>query len=258
MAEIQPPNNMLLFRIANLNLTISKANWSTSYTVPPSVGFTILSELLLDFHGKSVGLMVNWTDEIIMAKLAKVRAGDKRKISLVESRSLQFGDKYESQIKIEENEMEGFKLGDEAGLKIRALISTQIQWLLQGRRARSLPVEWKLTMVMRAFPCIYPLKIRGIEDLPHTGNQFSWSGTRRGRKVYEKLDRAMGNVTWFDFFTTSSCRGLPIQRSDHGPLLISTKKIPNTSPHSFKRESFLTLLPDFPSLIANSWISKLS
>ncbi|GAA0149972.1 hypothetical protein LIER_37037 [Lithospermum erythrorhizon] len=68
--------------IANLNTSVSKANWNTNYIVAPSVGFTILSELLLDFHGKSVGLMANWTDKIVMAKLAKVRAGDKRKIYL--------------------------------------------------------------------------------------------------------------------------------------------------------------------------------
>ncbi|GAA0144528.1 hypothetical protein LIER_04952 [Lithospermum erythrorhizon] len=82
MAEIQPPNNMLLFRIANLNTSISKTIWNTNYIVPPSVGFTTLPELLHDFHGKSVGLMVNWSCEIIMAKLAKVRACDKRKRSL--------------------------------------------------------------------------------------------------------------------------------------------------------------------------------
>ncbi|GAA0171848.1 hypothetical protein LIER_25787 [Lithospermum erythrorhizon] len=127
---------MLLFRIANFNTTISKANWSTSYTAPPSVGFSILSELLLDFHGKSVGLMVNWTDEIIMAKFAKVRAGDKRKRTLgvvdncgsaagskmkrrlnddsVGNCSLHFGDRNDSQIKIEESEMEGVVLGDGA------------------------------------------------------------------------------------------------------------------------------------------------
>ncbi|GAA0148015.1 hypothetical protein LIER_07567 [Lithospermum erythrorhizon] len=88
----------------------------------------------------------------------------------------------------------------------------------------------------------------GIEDLSHSGNIFSWSGLRRGRTVYEKLDRAMENVAWFDSFATSSCRGLSIQRSD----LITTKTSSKSSPRTFKLESFLTLLPDFPSLIANS------
>ncbi|GAA0164425.1 hypothetical protein LIER_20067 [Lithospermum erythrorhizon] len=55
MADIQPPNNMLLFRITNLNTSLSKANWTTNYIVQPSVGFSILSELILDCHTKSIG-----------------------------------------------------------------------------------------------------------------------------------------------------------------------------------------------------------
>ncbi|GAA0145774.1 hypothetical protein LIER_05893 [Lithospermum erythrorhizon] len=90
-------------------------------------------------------------------------------------------------------------------------------------------------------------------DLPHTGCKYSWSGTRRGIMVYEKLDRAMGNFEWSTTFPTSSCVGLPIQRSDHGPLLISIKNSKSSIARPFKLESFLTHLPDFPFIVTNSW-----
>ncbi|GAA0175097.1 hypothetical protein LIER_28346 [Lithospermum erythrorhizon] len=63
----------------------------------------------------------------------------------------------------------------------------------------------------------------GLEDLKYSGAHFSWPGTRNGTKIYEKLDRAMANFEWSLDFQNSSCLCLPIQRSDHGPLVISTK-----------------------------------
>ncbi|GAA0160228.1 hypothetical protein LIER_39002 [Lithospermum erythrorhizon] len=271
MAEIQPPNNMLLFRIANLNTSISNANWNTNYIVPPSVGFTILFELLLDIHGKSVGLMVNWTDEVIMAKLAKVRAGDKRKKALgtvddyasaagpkcnrrlndelnlsfkidssqirilfVDNCTLHQDERAEPQIKIEKDHLEEFEFGAGSELENQSTHTIPETMDAAGEESGVTTSEVAAEFGNVGSSSNLSPKDRRIEDLPHTGNIFSWSGTRRGRKVYEKLDRPMGNVAWFDTFTTSSCRDLPVQRSDHGPLLISTKNTPKFSPRTEK------------------------
>ncbi|GAA0154520.1 hypothetical protein LIER_37903 [Lithospermum erythrorhizon] len=53
----------------------------------------------------------------------------------------------------------------------------------------------------------------GIEDLPHTGCKFSWSGIKSDITIFEKLDRAMGNYEVASSFPSSICQGLPIQRS---------------------------------------------
>ncbi|GAA0169242.1 hypothetical protein LIER_23769 [Lithospermum erythrorhizon] len=63
---------------------------------------------------------------------------------------------------------------------------------------------------------------------------------RNDNLIYEKLDQAMGNYEWLDSFSTSSCVGLPIQRSDHGPLIISTKNDKSSVPRPFRLEYFLT------------------
>ncbi|GAA0149288.1 hypothetical protein LIER_36901 [Lithospermum erythrorhizon] len=92
----------------------------------------------------------------------------------------------------------------------------------------------------------------GIVDLPHTGCKFSLSGIRRGISIFEKMNKAMSSFEWSTMFPSSSCQGLPIQRSDHGPILISTKNNNHAISRPFKLESFLTLLPDFPHLIVDS------
>ncbi|GAA0171721.1 hypothetical protein LIER_41207 [Lithospermum erythrorhizon] len=139
MVEIQPPNNMLLFRIVNLNTSVSKANWNTNYIVPPSVGLSILSKLLLHFHGKSVGLMVNWTDEIIMAKLAKDRAGDKRK------RSMGIIDDCESFVEghLEELELGAINEREDQGFQNFSNVM-EVAWDVVGQ----LPLEWSQIRVM--------------------------------------------------------------------------------------------------------------
>ncbi|GAA0153810.1 hypothetical protein LIER_11964 [Lithospermum erythrorhizon] len=75
-----------------------------------------------------------------------------------------------------------------------------------------------------------------IEGLPHTRCNFSWSGVRKGVLIYEKLDHAMGNYEWLNTFSTSSCVGLPIQKSDHGPLIISTKNVKSSITRPFKMD----------------------
>ncbi|GAA0187047.1 hypothetical protein LIER_34335 [Lithospermum erythrorhizon] len=49
------------------------------------------------------------------------------------------------------------------------------------------------------------LNEHGIEDLSHTRCKCSWSGTRRGITIFEKLDRAMRNYEWAFSFPSSTC-----------------------------------------------------
>ena len=65
----------------------------------------------------------------------------------------------------------------------------------------------------------------------------------------------MANQDWFSIFKNSSSLGLPIQRSDHGPLIINSKSLPASKPRPFKLEQFLLDLPDFSSILSKSWNS---
>ncbi|GAA0170931.1 hypothetical protein LIER_43886 [Lithospermum erythrorhizon] len=56
--------------------------------------------------------------------------------------------------------------------------------------------------------------------------------------------------------STSSCVGLPIQRSDHGPLIISTKNSKSSTVWPLKLESFPSRLPEFPLIMEDSWSSS--
>ncbi|KAF7134864.1 hypothetical protein RHSIM_Rhsim08G0012400 [Rhododendron simsii] len=63
----------------------------------------------------------------------------------------------------------------------------------------------------------------GLFDIPSFGVNFTWSNNRNAEFVtFEKLDRAMGNSLWNQIFTSASLSILPIQRSDHSPIILDT------------------------------------
>ncbi|GAA0165787.1 hypothetical protein LIER_21101 [Lithospermum erythrorhizon] len=81
---------------------------------------------------------------------------------------------------------------------------------------------------------------------------YSWSGSRKNRKISEKLDRAMANFDWNLSFPNSFCNGLPIQRSDHGPLIISTKLCSKEKHRPFKLDHFLSSFPGYQDILVSA------
>lgn len=67
----------------------------------------------------------------------------------------------------------------------------------------------------------------GFVDLPSSGVRFTWSNNRRGPDVsYEKLDRAVATSGWMQQFRHVVLLALPIQRSDHSPLVLDMNPVP--------------------------------
>lgn len=67
------------------------------------------------------------------------------------------------------------------------------------------------------------------------GVLFTWSNGRKGRHLTEKrLDRAICNDSWLDYWSCVPCVSLTKSRSDHFPLLLDFKKEVQTFPSSLK------------------------
>lgn len=83
-----------------------------------------------------------------------------------------------------------------------------------SRNRRSIGgVDW-----LRAF--INNLNLREVRSF---GVFYTWTNNRSDEEVtFEKLDRAMANHDWAKFFPKSAVSVLPIQRSDHSPMVIDT------------------------------------
>lgn len=74
------------------------------------------------------------------------------------------------------------------------------------------------------------LNILGVFDLNFMGNPFTWSKHRSGDSlILERLDRALVNALWFDFFPNAIVYHLVCVASDHAPILLVTSKEDNGS-----------------------------
>ncbi|KAF5481580.1 hypothetical protein F2P56_002220 [Juglans regia] len=96
-----------------------------------------------------------------------------------------------------------------------------------------------------------------VNEIPFDGDYFTWSDRREGSQfVKEKLDKALGNLSWFNSFADCSITTLSAQSSDHCPILL------NIAPHlapdmktqsSFQYEAKWDSRDDCASLIKQAW-----
>lgn len=61
----------------------------------------------------------------------------------------------------------------------------------------------------------------GLNDIKHTGYQFSWAGTRNEHTVQCRLDRIVANQEWLDMFPQAIASYLMKVCSDHSLILTS-------------------------------------
>ncbi|KAL2901862.1 hypothetical protein RDABS01_026944 [Bienertia sinuspersici] len=69
------------------------------------------------------------------------------------------------------------------------------------------------------------------------GPKFTWTNSREGRPIHERLDRGWVNGHWTTNFPDSSLWHLPKSSSDHAPLLIRLTNMtsrPGSKPFRFK------------------------
>ena len=63
-------------------------------------------------------------------------------------------------------------------------------------------------------------------DLGFSRNKFTWSRTYpNGGMVWERLDRAVCTMEWYDLFLSTSVQTLTCVSSDHNPICIQLEEI---------------------------------
>jgi hypothetical protein len=94
-------------------------------------------------------------------------------------------------------------------------------------------------------------------DLGAMGHKFTWRGPiyHGGQRIYERLDRALGNERWRLSFPDGCVRVLArLDFSDHHPLLITPKNAPHpVAPRQFWFESAWLMDNTYKEMMWASW-----
>jgi len=93
-----------------------------------------------------------------------------------------------------------------------------------------------------------------LNHLPTLGSFFTWTNGRFSiENVALRLDRAVCNEDWINFWQNSSCSALLRHQSDHNPLLLSVifYSVKHATP--FKKFKVWTSHGDCRQLVLDSW-----
>ncbi|KAL7145772.1 hypothetical protein ABFS83_07G109100 [Erythranthe nasuta] len=93
----------------------------------------------------------------------------------------------------------------------------------------------------------------GIEDLPSTGFQYTWTN----HTVWSKLDRALVNQKWRDEFEASSAHFLPFGGvSDHSPVIVRLGGTEPPASRPFRFFNMWTQHDDFQREVKEIWTTN--
>ncbi|XP_048336347.2 uncharacterized protein LOC125424078 [Ziziphus jujuba] len=63
----------------------------------------------------------------------------------------------------------------------------------------------------------------GAVDLSFSGKRFTWENKQEGRAyIKERLDRDLASQDWISLFSDATIHHLPMEQSDHAPILLCT------------------------------------
>ncbi|XP_074301407.1 uncharacterized protein LOC141632794 [Silene latifolia] len=79
-----------------------------------------------------------------------------------------------------------------------------------------------------------------LVDNPFKGPRFTWCNNRKvDKRVYERIDRALGSKDWFTIFPNTGIKQDPIQISDHAPIELYLNLTWNVSKKSYKIDAWV-------------------
>lgn len=96
-------------------------------------------------------------------------------------------------------------------------------------------------------------------NLLSTGNPFSWHKKRSGENnIYERIDKAMASMSWFNLFPSASLFNHVFTSSDHCQVLLKLDKVLHSKVPPFRFQRMLCTRKDFDVLITKTWCTRFS
>ncbi|XP_074266604.1 uncharacterized protein LOC141589883 [Silene latifolia] len=98
-------------------------------------------------------------------------------------------------------------------------------------------------------------KVRNsLSDIAYKGPKFTWCNNRKGHKrIYERIDKGLASPLWYSLFPNSDIKHLPIQCSDHAPIIFDTGFFEPHKRKSFRMEAWAFEYEDSLRLLQQEW-----
>lgn len=90
-------------------------------------------------------------------------------------------------------------------------------------------------------------------DIKHTGNFLSWRGQQHTHLVHCRIDRAIANSKWSDFFPSARSHYLKLEASDHRPLISTFNAKKKKPSRLFRYDRRLRDNPEVAELVDRTW-----
>ncbi|XP_074277093.1 uncharacterized protein LOC141600747 [Silene latifolia] len=86
------------------------------------------------------------------------------------------------------------------------------------------------------------------------GPKFTWCNNRKGNaRIYERLDKALGSSDWCFIYPNTGITHLPIQCSDHAPIILDTELFGIKRKSSYKVEAWCLDYDECNSIVSREW-----
>ncbi|XP_074265842.1 uncharacterized protein LOC141588291 [Silene latifolia] len=104
---------------------------------------------------------------------------------------------------------------------------------------------------------LYWKNLHFLIDIPFKGSRFTWCNNRENpHRTYEILDKGFASNDWLSLFPNTFIKHLPIQISDHAPIILETNMILNTKKKIYKLETWCFDHAECSGLVKESWERK--
>ncbi|XP_074270950.1 uncharacterized protein LOC141594862 [Silene latifolia] len=93
-----------------------------------------------------------------------------------------------------------------------------------------------------------------LMDIPFKGPRFTWCNNRESpHRIYERLDKVFASNDWLFIFPNTFIKHLPIQISDHAPIILCTNMVLYTKKKVYRLETWCFDYAECNSLIKERW-----
>ncbi|XP_074305500.1 uncharacterized protein LOC141640715 [Silene latifolia] len=93
-----------------------------------------------------------------------------------------------------------------------------------------------------------------LMELAYKGPKFTWCNNRKGKaRIYERLDKGLVSSNWLLHFPNTGIKHLPIQGSDHAPIIMDTEFFGKGRKRSLKMEAWSFAYTECFDLVKKEW-----